>query len=42
VAQRMVVHVRVVLGDALRVPVAVRTGRQHALVPEKPGSGQCD
>lgn len=32
-AQRLVVHVGVVLGDALRVPVPVRPDRQHALVP---------
>lgn len=33
-AQRMVIDVRVVLGDALRVPVAVRSGRQHSFVSE--------
>lgn len=34
-AQRVVVEVGVVIGDALRVPYAVRSYRQFALVPEK-------
>jgi len=37
-AQRMVVDVRVVFGDALRVPIPVRSYRQNAFVSGKPNN----